>query len=176
MIHKVFYLPILIAIILYFYFYNVIFIEGMNSAISSIVLLGDSIFQNSNYVPKDKSIEYLLKERLPIQSMVLAQDNATINLLYKQYPDPSENVGHVVDHIDHIVKIAGIDHVGIGCDFDGGGGIDGIFDVSEIKNITVELVRRGYNEVQFEKIWGGNLIRVFREVQAYAKNAGTSSI
>ena len=85
MIHKVFYLPILIAIILYFYFYNVIFIEGMTSAISSIVLLGDSIFQNSNYVPKDKSIEYLLKERLPIQSMVLAQDNATINLVSHQY-------------------------------------------------------------------------------------------
>ena len=85
MIHKVFYLPILIAIILYFYFYNVIFIEGMTSAISSIVLLGDSIFQNSNYVPKDKSIEYLLKERLPIQSLVLAQDNATIHLVSHQY-------------------------------------------------------------------------------------------
>ena len=99
-----------------------------------------------------------------------------INLINKQYPDPSANVGHVVDHIDHIVKIAGIDHVGIGCDFDGGGGIDGVFDVSEIKNITVELVRRGYNEAQIEKIWGGNLIRVFREVQAYAENAGTSSI
>tara|TARA_A100001011_G_scaffold272604_1_gene281865 strand:+ start:2017 stop:3267 length:1251 start_codon:yes stop_codon:yes gene_type:complete len=99
-----------------------------------------------------------------------------INLINKQYPDASANVGHVVDHIDHIVKIAGIDHVGIGCDFDGGGGIDGVFDVSEIKNITVELVRRGYNEAQIEKIWGGNLIRVFREVQAYAENAGTSSI
>ena len=85
MIHKVFYLPILIAIILYFYFYNVIFIEGMTSAISSIVLLGDSIFQNSNYVPKDKSIEYLLKERLPIQSLVLAQDNATIHLVSNIY-------------------------------------------------------------------------------------------
>tara|TARA_A100001015_G_scaffold176734_1_gene196514 strand:- start:298 stop:1548 length:1251 start_codon:yes stop_codon:yes gene_type:complete len=99
-----------------------------------------------------------------------------INLINKQYPDASANVGHVVDHIDHIAKIAGIDHVGIGCDFDGGGGIDGVFDVSEIKNITVELVRRGYNEAQIEKIWGGNLIRVFREVQAYAENAGTSSI
>lgn len=99
-----------------------------------------------------------------------------INLINKRYPDPSANVGHVVDHIDHIVKIAGIDHVGIGCDFDGGGGIDGVFDVSEIKNITVELVRRGYNEAQIEKIWGGNLLRVFREVQAYAKKAGNNSI
>ncbi len=85
MIRKLIYLPILIAIILYFYFHNVIFAEGMTSNNYNIVLLGDSIFQNSNYVPKDKSIEYLLKERVPIHSLVLAQDNATINLLYKQY-------------------------------------------------------------------------------------------
>ena len=74
----------------------------------------------------------------------------------------------VADHIDHIVKVAGIDHVGIGCDFDGGGGIDGVFDASEVMNITVELVRRGYSEADIEKIWGGNVMRVFREVQDVA--------
>ena len=82
---KLIYLPILIAIILYFYFYNTIFTEGMTSNISTIVLLGDSIFKNNNYVPKDKSIEYLLKQHVPIQSLVLAQDNATVNLVYQQY-------------------------------------------------------------------------------------------
>lgn len=86
----------------------------------------------------------------------------------EKYPNPSANVGHVVDHIDHIVKIAGIDHVGIGCDFDGGGGIDGVFDASEVMNITIELVRRGYTETEIAKIWGGNLMRVFRDVQAVA--------
>ena len=60
-------------------------------------------------------------------------------------------VKHVVDHIDHMVSIAGIDHVGIGCDFDGGGGIDGVFDASEVMNITIELVRRGYSEEDIEK-------------------------
>jgi len=85
MIRKLIYLPILLAIILYFYFYNTIFTEGMSSNISSIVLLGDSIFKNNNYVPKEKSIEYLLKQHVAVQSMVLAQDNATINLLYQQY-------------------------------------------------------------------------------------------
>ena len=68
------------------------------------------------------------------------------------------------------MSIAGIDHVGIGCDFDGGGGIDGVFDASEVMNITVELVRRGYSEQDIEKIWSGNLLRVFAEVQAVAKN------
>ena len=90
------------------------------------------------------------------------------NDLNDKYPAPPATVEHVVDHIDHIVAVAGIDHVGIGCDFDGGGGIEGVFDASEVMNITIELVRRGYTEEQIEKIWGGNLIRVFRDVQAVA--------
>ena len=63
----------------------------------------------------------------------------------------------------------GIDHVGIGCDFDGGGGIEGVFDASEVMNITIELVRRGYSEEEIGKIWSGNVLRVFREVQALAE-------
>ena len=63
----------------------------------------------------------------------------------------------------------GTDHVGIGCDFDGGGGIEGVFDASEVMNITIELVRRGYSEEEIGKIWSGNVLRVFREVQALAE-------
>ena len=98
------------------------------------------------------------------------------NEINEKFPNPSATVQNVVDHIDHIVKVAGIDHVGIGCDFDGGGGIDGIFDASEVMNITIELVRRGYTEEQIEKIWGGNFMRVFRDVQAIAQQmqAGSS--
>ena len=83
-------------------------------------------------------------------------------------PEPATLVKDMADHIDHIVKVAGIDHVGIGCDFDGGGGIEGIFDASEVMNITIELVERGYTEEQIGKIWSGNLIRVFKEVQTVA--------
>lgn len=89
--------------------------------------------------------------------------------LNEKYPSPLANVKHVADHIDHIVKVAGIDHVGIGCDFDGGGGIEGVFDVSEVKNITIELVKRGYKEEEIRKIWGGNIMRVFRDVQSTAE-------
>ena len=71
-----------------------------------------------------------------------------------------------MDHIDHIVKIAGIDHVGIGTDFDGGGGLEDCFDASELGNITLELVKRGYTEDEIRKIWGGNFMRVFKKVAA----------
>ncbi len=74
-------------------------------------------------------------------------------------------VKDVVDHIDHVVQVIGIDHVGIGTDFDGGGGVSGCMTVADMKNITVELLRRGYSKSDIEKIWGGNVMRVFKEVQ-----------
>lgn len=83
----------------------------------------------------------------------------------KDFPAKLANVSDVVDHIDHIVEVAGIDHVGIGTDFDGGGGVEGCYDVSEMKNITAELLRRGYSEKDIRQIWGENLLRVFAEVE-----------
>ena len=79
------------------------------------------------------------------------------------------SVSDYADHIDHAVKIAGIDHVGIASDFDGGGGIVGWQDASETENITTELVKRGYSETDIAKIWGGNLLRVLEAVE---KGAG----
>ena len=81
---------------------------------------------------------------------------------------PEASVSNFVDHIDHAVKIAGIDHVGIASDFDGGGGIDGWQDASETLEVTAELVRRGYSEEDIGKIWGGNLLRVMEAVEAEA--------
>jgi membrane dipeptidase len=74
-----------------------------------------------------------------------------------------------VDEIDHAVKLIGIDHIGISSDFDGGGGIDGWNNAAETFNVTLELVRRGYTEEQIEKIWSGNLLRVWGEVERVAK-------
>jgi membrane dipeptidase/D-alanyl-D-alanine dipeptidase len=77
-------------------------------------------------------------------------------------------VSDFVDHIDYMVELIGIDHVGISSDFDGGGGIDGWQDASETLNITIELVKRGYTEDEIAKLWGENLLRVMDEVDAVA--------
>lgn len=82
--------------------------------------------------------------------------------------EPRATVADLVDHIDHVVKITGIDHVGIASDFDGGGGIIGWEDASETLNITRELVKRGYSEKEISKIWSGNLLRVLRDVERVA--------
>ena len=71
-----------------------------------------------------------------------------------------------IDHIEHAIKIAGIDHVGIGSDFDGGAGIARINGANDMINITIALLQRGYNEDDIEKIWGKNFFRVLDQVQA----------
>lgn len=81
---------------------------------------------------------------------------------------PPVDVADFVDHIDYMVDLIGIDHVGISSDFDGGGGISGWNDASETFNVTLELVRRGYTEEQIAMIWSGNLLRVLDDVQRIA--------
>jgi len=84
--------------------------------------------------------------------------------------EPEATVADFVDHIDHAVSVAGINHVGIASDFDGGGGVDGWRDASETEAVTAELVARGYSEADIAKIWGGNLLRVMEAVEAGALN------
>ncbi|MFT4511537.1 MAG: membrane dipeptidase [Planctomycetota bacterium] len=88
------------------------------------------------------------------------------NELNKLYPQA--NVSDYADHIEHIINIAGINHVGIGSDFDGGGGITGWSNASESRNVTRELLFRGHTEADVQKIWSGNLLRVLRAVEAVA--------
>jgi membrane dipeptidase len=95
----------------------------------------------------------------------LAEESRNIWARYaSQFPAPSYTT--IADHIDHAVQVAGIDHVGLGSDFDG---IDsapkGMEDVSKLPDLVRELARRGYSEQDLKKILGGNLLRVMRQVE-----------
>jgi microsomal dipeptidase-like Zn-dependent dipeptidase len=81
---------------------------------------------------------------------------------------PPVDVADFVDHIDYMVDLIGLEHVGISSDFDGGGGVEGWDDASETFNVTLELVRRGYSEDEIGLLWSGNLLRVLDQVQAVA--------
>jgi len=92
-----------------------------------------------------------------------------------QQPYPYATMAQTVDHFDHVIKLVGVDHVGIGSDFDGVGDSlpIGLKDVADYPNLVVEFLRRGYSESDIAKILGGNLLRVWGEVEAYAlKNKG----
>ncbi len=87
----------------------------------------------------------------------------------KEYPPNLPTIDDFVDHIDHIVKVIGADHVGIGSDFDGGGQLKDCQDVSDYGKITQKLLERNYSKKEIEKIWGGNFMRVFRDVIAVSE-------
>ncbi len=91
-------------------------------------------------------------------------------LLKEKYPKTLPTVADCVDHIDYVKNLVGIDYVGIGSDFDGGGGLEGCADVSEFPNITAEMLERGYTEEEIGKVWGGNFFRVFNAVEKMAKH------
>jgi len=99
---------------------------------------------------------------------------AEMEEINRKYPADLATVQDLVDHIDHVVKLVGVDYVGIGTDFDGGGGVLGCNDVSEMINVTVELLKRGYTEKEIAKIWGQNFFRVFRQVTEVARKLKSS--
>src|SRR5437016_4862579 len=84
-------------------------------------------------------------------------------------PRSRANVKDFVNHTDYAVKLIGIDHVGISSDFDGGGGIEGWNSAAEAFSVTLELIRRGYTEAQIGKMWSGNLLRVWGDVEKVAQ-------
>lgn len=85
-----------------------------------------------------------------------------------KHPVPRATMNDLMAHIIHTLKLVGADHVGIGLDLDGGGGVTGLDDVEGIPAITRRLVAAGYGESDLAKIWGGNLLRVLREADAKA--------
>ncbi|HQW66522.1 MAG TPA: membrane dipeptidase, partial [Gemmatimonadales bacterium] len=94
----------------------------------------------------------------------------------RRYPaDAAATVADFVDHIDYVVKLVGINHVGISSDFDGGGGVEGWRHAGETFNVTLEMVRRGYSESQIAQIWSGNLLRVMGEVETVARRMQNGS-
>jgi membrane dipeptidase len=111
----------------------------------------------------DAGLEVLSPERRAQYDKRLAEIDA-------KFPAAGRaNVKDFVNHIDYAVKLIGIDHVGISSDFDGGGGIDGWNSAADAFNVTLELVRRGYTEEQIGKLWSGNLLRVWGEVEKVAQ-------
>lgn len=80
------------------------------------------------------------------------------------------SIATFMQHLNHAVEVMGIDHVGIGTDFDGDGGVPGLADSSDLMNLTRHLLMQGYTTTDIEKLWGGNWLRVMKEVQGRGKN------
>jgi membrane dipeptidase len=107
-------------------------------------------------------------------SEVSEQSRTFMDEYLKGHPLPAVDVEDVADHIDHVVSLVGIEHVGIGSDFDGVGDSlpDGLKDVSQYPNLVRVLLDRGYSAGEVEKICSGNLLRVWEEVERHGRVSG----
>ena len=91
-----------------------------------------------------------------------------------KYPQPKATFDDYMKHMLHALKVAGVDHVGVGADMDGGGGVVGMEDITGYPKITAALLKAGYTKDDLAKIWGGNVLRVMRQVEAYKASLPTT--
>ena len=137
-----------------------------------LCILSEYVKKPKPYPARDKALKELRAAYENFSKLSEAEKEKIRNRWYeinRNYPRELATVADAVDHIDHIVKVAGIDHVGIGTDFDGGGALADCYDSSELWRITYELVKRGYSEDNIRKIWGGNFFRVFKAIEDFSK-------
>jgi membrane dipeptidase len=139
-----------------------------NGGVIQMCILSDYVKTPENYAQRDSAYDAIRIKFRNFENLTPKEDKAAEqewHAVDSIFPRELATVKDMVDHIDHMVAIAGVDHVGIGTDFDGGGGLADCQDASQMGNITLEFVRRGYTEDDIRKIWGGNIMRVMREVQ-----------
>ncbi|HBL75900.1 MAG: hypothetical protein A2W90_10820 [Bacteroidetes bacterium GWF2_42_66] len=143
-----------------------------NGGVIQICLLDVYVKEPDTTLTRYKLEHELRKNRARYKTMTDAEkqkQHEQWDFLQNNYLDELPTVNYFVDHIDYVKKLVGVDYVGIGSDFDGGGGLADCMDVSQFPNITFELLKRGYSEEEIKKIWGGNFLRVFREVEKVAQ-------
>lgn len=105
-------------------------------------------------------------KRTEAQTVALFKAKAEID---RKWPVPRATFDDYLQHMLHAIQVAGIDHVGVSGDFDGGGGLDGLDDVTAYPKITAALLKAGYSKDDIGKVWGGNALRVMRQAQALAE-------
>lgn len=132
---------------------------------SYVAALDPALVQAQNALRKEMGLTsyaaYMSADRAAIDKFVL-----TLRQLRNEHNDVS--LQQFIDHVDYAVKLIGIDHVGLSGDFDGGGGVWGWDGAAESFNVTRELMQRGYSADDVAKLWGGNLLRVMRQVEEAA--------
>lgn len=150
---------------------EMIYALAENGGVIQICILGDYIREADS-----TSLNFIKKEELRMKYNNWQYTNdeerkaawATWDSINRNFPPVLPTIADAVDHIDYVVKLVGIDHVGIGSDFDGGGGLADCVDVADFPKITEELVNRGYSQKEINKIWGANFLRLFKAVELFA--------
>lgn len=142
-----------------------------NDGVIQLCLVSDYVAEMPAYPERDSARKVLWAKYDNWSEM---DDSAKLELeeeyydINRKYPPNLATVSQFCDHFDHVVDLVGINHVGFGSDYDGGAALEDCFDVTELPNITHELLKRGYSRSDLQKFWSGNLLRVMKEVEKTA--------
>jgi membrane dipeptidase len=133
----------------------------------------DYLIQIPEVPARDAELRGLTQKYGPYRTLPVGGDKlkaymAERHAIEAKYPSPRPTIDDVMAHLLHALKLVGPDHVGIGLDWDGGGGVKGLEDVADIPEISKRLLAAGYAETDLAKIWGGNVLRLLREAQGKA--------
>lgn len=140
-----------------------------NGGVIQVCVLSAYVKNMPENPEKEAAIQELRQKYNNFQDLpddVMKQAGKEWRAIEKKYRKDLATVSDLVDHIDYIVKLIGIEHVGFGSDFDGGGALARCQDVSQLPAITAEMLRRGYTADDLQKFWSGNFLRVFSQVEA----------
>jgi len=128
---------------------------------------------------RDAAMKELMASYEKADTMTVVERRALIarrKAIETQFPAPRANFDMFMQHLLHAIKVVGIDHVGISGDFDGGGGLDGLEDITAYPRVTAALLKAGYSPADIGKIWGGNALRVLRAAQSLADPASLPKV
>jgi membrane dipeptidase len=135
----------------------------------------DYLVETPNIPARDAAMRALGMKYGPFRTLTgerLKAYMAERHAVEMQYPLPKGTMDDLMAHLLHALKLVGVDHVGIGLDWDGGGGVTGMEDVAGVPEISKRLLAAGYTEPDLAKIWGGNVLRIMRSVEAKAAELG----
>lgn len=133
----------------------------------------DYLIQIPEVPARDAELRALTQKYGPYRTLAVGGDKlraymAERHAIETKYPSPRPTIDDVMAHLLHALKLVGSNHVGIGLDWDGGGGVKGLEDVADIPEISKRLLAAGYSESDLAKIWSGNVLRLLREAQGKA--------
>ena len=134
----------------------------------------DYLIDTPDIPERDQAMRALNRQYGPFRNLAgekLKAYMAERHEIEAKYPLPRASINDLMAHLLHAIRLVGVDHVGIGLDLDGGGGVTGMEDVAGIPEITKRLLTAGYSERDLAKIWGGNILRVMRIVEAKASRS-----
>jgi len=149
-----------------------------SGGVIQINFLSDYLIATPKIAEREAALSALFAEaRKP--GLTLAQRESLIarkHEIDQRFPIPRASFEDAFQHLLHAINVVGIDHVGIGADFDGGGGVTGFEDARDYPKITARLLAAGYTQADLEKVWSGNVLRVLRAAENYAENARSANV